>query len=804
MDTPPKVFISYSHDSEEHCLQVAALADRLRSDGVDCTIDRYETSPREGWPLWMERRLEESDFVLVVCTGTYLRRAGGLEAPGVGLGARFESGLIVQDLYDAALHNEKYIPIQFLDGSPEEIPRSLRSATRYVLDRDYETLCRHLTGQPAVVKRPVGAPRHLPSSEPAGRQAAPEPQQAAGRGWMARRWPLLVGAAVLLLSLPFLWRGWRARTEPAHPVSPTLFREILEEGRKALRRRDPAAAEALFEEALVYGDFPQAHAGRAEALSFLGRRDEAEREATAAERGLAGESEVAERMRIEAQIARFRGPCRTAREAFGKLHRMLPDDADAAVYLAEAELSCGQPQRALAVVAESSEPRDPRLELLAARAWGTLSRFEDQRQAASRAIDRPSASEAPLLAAEGRLLRGVALSSLGRSVEALADFEEASHLAPDNVMAADAQEEIGILHHQAGELMAAMASYQQALDVYRKLGDSAGELIELQNIASVSFQMGDLRRAEGIWRALDRRQEGARDRDLSLRSAVQGNLGLALERQGEVRAADLMLRSAVTSARLAQERSEEARHLCGLATAQRDSLQLGFAETSLLACRDRAVGNDGLIAQADMERGAVLFLRGKFDASRPLLKQALTARRRLGDTDDIAESLLSLAGLLLATGSAAEAVRYADEAIEQSGSPDLRASAQVIQARAALELGKPEKARQLLMEAQVRAAISQELDLRVRFRIAEAQWCAASGDVARARSLIAAAGDEAAWWRHPLLEMDTALAAGEIELRHGDPVRGRQQLGILRAAAQEHDYGLAVTRIDRLLAAPRL
>ena len=40
--THPKVFISYSHDSQEHKDRVLSLADRLRSDGIDCNIDQYE------------------------------------------------------------------------------------------------------------------------------------------------------------------------------------------------------------------------------------------------------------------------------------------------------------------------------------------------------------------------------------------------------------------------------------------------------------------------------------------------------------------------------------------------------------------------------------------------------------------------------------------------------------------------------------------------------------------------------------------------------------------------------------------
>ena len=36
-------------------------------------IDQGE-SPPEGWQLWMERQIDEADFVLMVCIATYRRR----------------------------------------------------------------------------------------------------------------------------------------------------------------------------------------------------------------------------------------------------------------------------------------------------------------------------------------------------------------------------------------------------------------------------------------------------------------------------------------------------------------------------------------------------------------------------------------------------------------------------------------------------------------------------------------------------------------------------------------------------------
>ncbi len=123
----PRVFISYSHDSPEHMDRVLALADRLRSEGVDAQLDQYEGSPAKGWQLWMEDEIEAADFVVVVATETYERRRRGLEEPGKGHGVRWEESIISQVLYDAAPHNETVLPVIFEAGNEAPIPFFLKS-----------------------------------------------------------------------------------------------------------------------------------------------------------------------------------------------------------------------------------------------------------------------------------------------------------------------------------------------------------------------------------------------------------------------------------------------------------------------------------------------------------------------------------------------------------------------------------------------------------------------------------------------------------------------------------------------------
>ena len=71
MPTPPRVFLSYSHDSDAHRERVLALSEQLRADGIPTILDRYVNgTPPEGWPRWMLDRLDESDRVLLICTPT--------------------------------------------------------------------------------------------------------------------------------------------------------------------------------------------------------------------------------------------------------------------------------------------------------------------------------------------------------------------------------------------------------------------------------------------------------------------------------------------------------------------------------------------------------------------------------------------------------------------------------------------------------------------------------------------------------------------------------------------------------------
>ena len=158
-----KVFISYSHDSAEHSERVLRFANALRSHGVDAELDRYQVRPPKGWPHWCEEQLrpENSDFVLMVCTETYLKRVQDKVPADEGRGVFWEGTIIYDHLCDGK-GNKRFIPVLFSDGKPDFIPVAIRNHTRYqvaafdLTDAGYQDLYRELTGQPLVTKPPLG------------------------------------------------------------------------------------------------------------------------------------------------------------------------------------------------------------------------------------------------------------------------------------------------------------------------------------------------------------------------------------------------------------------------------------------------------------------------------------------------------------------------------------------------------------------------------------------------------------------------------------------------------------------------
>lgn len=153
----PKVFISYSHDSQEHKTWVLKLAEDLRKNGVDASLDQWDLVPGQDIAAFMQRGIIDSDRVLLICTNTYVQKA---EA-GSG-GAGYERLIITADLVQK-IDTKKFIPIVRNNNLITKVPSFLGPRLHIDFSDDMlyeeriEDLLRELLGAPALEKPPLGS-----------------------------------------------------------------------------------------------------------------------------------------------------------------------------------------------------------------------------------------------------------------------------------------------------------------------------------------------------------------------------------------------------------------------------------------------------------------------------------------------------------------------------------------------------------------------------------------------------------------------------------------------------------------------
>ena len=153
---PPKVFISYSHDSEPHKDWVLGLATRLVANGVDVVLDQWDLPLGSDLPRFMELGLTEAHRVLAVCTAPYVKKANEGRG-GVGYEKMILTARLMQDI-----SADRIVPVIRANSIFPLVPTFL-GARLYIDFRDdlqYETryaeLLRDVHGHKIKPRPPLG------------------------------------------------------------------------------------------------------------------------------------------------------------------------------------------------------------------------------------------------------------------------------------------------------------------------------------------------------------------------------------------------------------------------------------------------------------------------------------------------------------------------------------------------------------------------------------------------------------------------------------------------------------------------
>lgn len=155
MEENPKVFISYSHDSDEHKKWVLELATRLRCHGVDVILDQWDLVLGNDLRFFMEQGLDESEFVICICSSKYVERTNS----GVG-GVGYETTIISSDLLMNS-NTGNILPIIKNNEGKEKTPKFLLNKIYSNFDEgdyysEYRQLIEKIYGENAKKKPPLG------------------------------------------------------------------------------------------------------------------------------------------------------------------------------------------------------------------------------------------------------------------------------------------------------------------------------------------------------------------------------------------------------------------------------------------------------------------------------------------------------------------------------------------------------------------------------------------------------------------------------------------------------------------------
>lgn len=158
----PLCFISYSGDNKLHKAWVRKLAKDLVKNGVQTILDQWDLQPGMDLPQFMETSIRQSDYVVLVCTPAFARKANA----GVG-GTGYEKSIIIGEIFTKGKEPGKFIPILRRGTRETAVPSYLKSKyyVDFTNDKEYsdklEQLLRVIFQEPEDKRPALGTPPFL-------------------------------------------------------------------------------------------------------------------------------------------------------------------------------------------------------------------------------------------------------------------------------------------------------------------------------------------------------------------------------------------------------------------------------------------------------------------------------------------------------------------------------------------------------------------------------------------------------------------------------------------------------------------
>ena len=536
------------------------------------------------------------------------------------------------------------------------------------------------------------------------------------------------------------------------------------EGREKLWAFDFLGARDLLLQAVAADpQFPLAHSALSEAWWHLGYADKSRAEAQQA-RQLSLDLTQEDRLLIEGQYWRSVPNWPKAVQAYRDLLHLFPDNLDYGLLLATAQMNV-QPTASLQTLATLRRLPTPlgddaRIDMTEASAWIGQD-LTKARAAAQAAIDKGRAQGRPVLVSRTYAFLCQQGTGIGSSMEqALADCENARQTA-----------------------LAA--------------GDRNGEAMMLTDLAAIHYAQGDLARAEDMFSTAIKefREVGNPDGI----AAAMSDLGGARLTQGDLKQAKKLLEDSVPNYAAVGDKEGVALSLNNLGDLARQSGDLPLAETNYLKAKTTAeeIENKSAVAYVLMGLGDVYKDRGDIAQARKHYEGSLALRQQTGEQQTQGETYVALASLSIEDGRAPEAettLRHWKDQFHSEKQADDELAASVGLAVALLAERRQADAQKEIEGSKQLAAKSQNLLYRLQYELTFARVLLASEHPELSKPRLQQILRQAHAHSFAGMELETMLAAAELEKRSGHTAIAREQLASLENAARGKGFVLVARK----------
>jgi len=547
----------------------------------------------------------------------------------------------------------------------------------------------------------------------------------------------------------------------AVPSNPEAVR-FYTEGREKLWALDNIHARDLLLKAVAADpNFPLAHAALAEAFNHLGYSAKARSEA---QKALAFSEHLPQEQRllVEGQYFSTLQDWPRAVEVYRKLFAQFPDSLEYGLHLAIAQhwINPLDAIQTLASLHQLPPPAgdDPRIDMNEAQAWVSQDVVK-AKAAAQRALEKGTAAGS----------RQVVARSYGILCQILSGSSTAE----------------------------ALHDCESARKSYAEDGDRNNEARALNDFATVYYQLGDLTRAEGMFRSATKVFLSVGD--LEGVAATSNNLGDIFLEQGNLSEARKLLEAALPNYQAIDDKGGLALALNDLGDLSRRQGDLEMAETTYQRAKALAkeVDDKSTIAYVLNGMGDVLTDRGDFAGARKSYEESLAIRKQAAWKQAQAETQVALAHLSIEEGRAddvAPALIQCKQEFHQEQQADDELAASTVLAQALLKQGRYADAQKELQGSQALSAKDQSLFTRLQFDLTSARWKLASANPESSRAQLDRIVRETHTHGFLNLEYEARLSLAELAGKTGHAAEAQAQLISIEKVARAKGLGLVARK----------